>query len=170
MTQSFSITTNYMFEMPEVQSATTSPTNGVGHDGSFEEIVFVSHAARRGYTVFMPFGHSQKADVAIWKAPHRPITIQVKRGWQRGGDLAWKCYVAAARGGKDRRANAAAGRVIDKYKRYRAGDFDVLAMFHPPTEGFYFWKLIDVCGQRQVAVPALGQFNNWHVIEDALAS
>ena len=169
MTQHFNITTNYLFEMPEAQSVTTSPTNGVGHDGSFEESMFVAQARRRDYCVFLPFGHSQKADVVIWRTPHRPITVQVKRGWQKSGE-AWNCYVAAARGGKDRRAAAAVGRPIDRYKRYAAGDFDILAMFHPPTEGFYFWNLIDVCHQRQVAFPALGQLNNWHVIEEALAS
>jgi hypothetical protein len=168
MTQHFNITTNYLFEMPEAQSTTTSPTNGVGHDGSFEEIVFVSHAARRGYTVFMPFGHSQKADVAIWKAPYRPITIQVKRG--RLDTSAWSCHVAACRGGKERRAAVAAGRSADRYRRYRAGDFDVLAMFHPPTEGFYFWNLRDVCHQLRASMPPTAQLNNWHVIEDALAS
>ena len=169
MTQHFNITTNYLFEMPEAQSTTTSPTNGVGHDGSFEEIVFVSHAARRGYTVFKPFGHSQKADVAIWKAPHRPITIQVKRG-RLTSPTAWTCHVSASRNGKSKRSRRLAGLPAEAYRPYREGDFDILAMFHPPTEEFYFWKLRDVCHQLTVSMPPTAQLNNWHVIEDALAS
>jgi hypothetical protein len=168
MTQHFNITTNYLFEMPEVQSATTSPTNGVGHDGSFEESVFAMQARRRDYSVFLPFGHSQKADVVIWRPPFRPITIQVKRGRVQGAS--WFCHVSSKRSSKDHRSHVANGRDVDRIKRYRDGDFDVLAMFHPPTEGFYFWKLRDICLRLTVSMSPTAQLNNWHVIEDALAS
>ena len=169
MTQHFNITTNYLFEMPEVQNATTAPTSGIGHDGSFEESIFVSHAARRDYSVFLPFGHSQKADVVIWEPPYRPLTIQVKRGRMASG-VTWSCNVSSARGGKSKRARRESGLPADAYRQYREGDFDILAMFHPPTEGFYFWKLRDVCRQLTVTMPPAAHLNNWHVIEQALAS
>ena len=169
MTQHFNITTNYLFEMPEAQSATTSTTSGIGHDGSFEESAFVMHARRRDYSVFLPFGHSQKADVIIWKPPFRPITIQVKRGFINSGSGGYCCHVSSKRSAKDHRSALANGRNIDRLKRYRAGDFDILAMFHPPTEGFYFWKLADVFHKKTVTMPLAGQLNNWHAIEEALA-
>ena len=168
MTQHFNITTNYLFEMPEAQSTTTSPTEGIGHDGSFEESVFAMQARRRDYSVFLPFGHSQKADVVIWHPPFRPITIQVKRGRMNGSN--WFCHVSSKRSTRDHRSIVANGRDIGRIKRYGAGDFDVLAMFHPPTEGFYFWKLVDVFHKKTINAPIGAQLNNWHVIEDALAS
>jgi len=168
MTQHFNITTNYLFEMPEAQGATTSPAGGIGYDGSFEESVFVTHARRRDYSVFLPFGHSQKADVVIWRPPFRPLTIQVKKGFVNGSSYC--CCVSSKRSARDHRSVVANGRNIDRLKRYRAGDFDILAMFHPPTEGFYFWKLVDACHNKTVSMPINAHLNNWHVIEQALAS
>ena len=169
MTQHFNITTNYLFEMPDQQSSTTSPADTKIHDGSFEESIFVSHAARRDFVVFLPFGHAQKADVVIWKPPYRPITVQVKRG-RMANPTAWTCHVSSARGGNAKRSRRMAGLPVEACRPYREGDFDILAMFHPPTEGFYFWNLRDVCHQRGVAIPQTAQLNNWHVIEQALAS
>ena len=168
MNQQLTITTSYLFDMPPVVASTTCATDGRGHDGSYEEIMFLAHARRRDYSVFLPVGHAQRADVVVWKPPYRPITIQVKRGQMKGD--AWMCRVGASRGGKQKRALRSLGRDVSGYRPYREGDFDVLAIFHPPTEGFYFWNLRDVCHQRGVAIPQTAQLNNWHVIEEALAS
>ena len=170
MNQQLNITTSYLFEMPAPPVTVSSASDGRGYDGSFEESIFVTHARRQDYTVFLPFGHSQKADVVIWKPPFRPITIQVKRGFINSGSGGYCCCVSSKRSTKDHRSALANGRSIDRLKRYRAGDFDILAMFHPPTEGFYFWKLVDVFHRKTVSMPLAAQLNNWHVIEQALAS
>jgi hypothetical protein len=140
--------------------------SALGNDGSFEEICLLKAARERGFVTWMPIGHSQKADAIIWMPPHKPLTVQVKRGqWKNN---AWCAVVGAARGGKERRKAADDGRVFDKYRLYEAGDFDVLALYVPPADAFRFWLLNDIAGRHQVSVSDLSTLNNWHVIEDAL--
>jgi hypothetical protein len=140
--------------------------NALGNDGSFEEICLLKAARERGFVTWMPIGHSQKADVIIWMPPHKPLTIQVKKGKWTGNS--WCAHVGAARGSKDRRRHRDAGRPADKYRFYEVGDFDVLAVYVPPADGFRFWLLNDIAGKHQVSVSDLSTLNNWHVIEDAL--
>jgi hypothetical protein len=134
--------------------------------GLLAESKFSTQAISRGYISWWPMGHNQKADVCVWKAPYRPITVQVKLGQLKGES--WQIYVAASRGGKDRRRAKAAGRDVDKYQRYQIGDFDVLAMYVPTADAFRFWRLRDVAGTLCLYVSDLSTLNNWHVIEDAL--
>ena len=48
--------------------------------GTISELQFMVEAAKNGFTVFTPIGHSQKADVVIWKKPNKPISVQIKKG------------------------------------------------------------------------------------------
>jgi hypothetical protein len=114
----------------------------------------------------MPIGHSQKADVAIWRTPHRPLTVQVKKAQAKNGH--WRAYVGAARGGWTKSRLRRAGKAADPYRRYGIGDFDILAVYVPAVDAFRFWHLPTIAGQLQVTISDLSTLNNWHVIEDAL--
>jgi hypothetical protein len=156
----------YLFDVKEVTTEAKPERSALGNDGSFEELCMLTAARERGYVTWVPIGHSQKADVSIWLPPHRPITVQVKRA--RFAHDGWRAFVAAARGGKDIAKAKDKGRVLDKYRRYEVGDFDVLAVYVPPARAFRFYALKDVSDQRQVTISDLSTLNNWHVIEDAL--
>lgn len=55
------------------------------HSGMISEIIFATEAAKQGFGVFFPVGHSHKADLVVWKPPARPVTVQVKKAtWQKG--------------------------------------------------------------------------------------
>ena len=157
----------YLFDVKEVTVPKQPIDHSVlGNDGSFEEICLLKAARERGFVTWMPIGHSQKADVIIWMPPHKPLTVQVKKAqWHQ---KTWRAVVGAARGGKDRRRDADAGRPVDKYRLYQPGDFDILAVYIPPADAFRFWSLASIAGQHQVQVTDLSTLNNWHVIEDAL--
>ena len=157
----------YLFDVKEVTVPTVAPAyDPLGNDGSFEELCMLTAAREQGYVTWVPIGHSQKADVSIWRPPYRPITVQVKRA--RFASDGWRAFVAAARGGKDIAKAKDKGRVLDKYNRYKVGDFDVLAVYVPPAKAFRFYALKDVADQRQVTISDLSTLSNWHVIEDAL--
>jgi hypothetical protein len=157
----------YLFDVKEVTGPAFLPEHDpMGNDGSYEELCMLTAARERGYVTWVPIGHSQKADVIIWRLPYRPITVQVKRA--RFANDGWRAFVAAARGGKDIAKAKDKGRVLDKYNRYKVGDFDVLAVYVPLARAFRFYALKDVADQRQVTVSDLSTLNNWHVIEDAL--
>ena len=134
--------------------------------GSLAESRFSTEAIARGYVAWWPVGHAQKADVCVWKAPYRPVTVQVKQAQWKGSS--WQVFVAASRGGKHRARAKSSGRDLDKYNRYQIGDFDVLAMFIPTAGGFRFWRLQDVTDKLCLYVSDLSTLNNWHVIEDAI--
>lgn len=157
----------YLFDVKEVTvPAVTSAYNPLGNDGSYEELCMLTAAREQGYVTWVPIGHSQKADVSIWQPPYRPITVQVKRAQFNQGS--WKVHVAACRGGKTLAKAREDGRELDKYQRYKIGDFDVLAAFVPPAKAFRFFALKDVADQGSVTFRDLSTLNNWHVIEDAL--
>lgn len=157
----------YLFDVKEVTVPTVAPAyDPLGNDGSYEELCMLTAARQRGYSVWVPVGHSQKADVTVWLPPYRPITVQVKRAAFHQGS--WRVDVAAKRGGKHVAKAREDGRELDKYNRYQVGDFDVLAGYVPPANAFRFWLLKDVAGSLKVTFRDLSTLNNWHVIEDAL--
>jgi hypothetical protein len=157
----------YLFDVKEVTVPVLLPEyDQFGNDGSYEELCLLTAARQRGYSVWVPVGHSQKADVTIWQPPYRPVTVQVKRAAFHQG--AWRVDVASRRGGKQVSKARADGRALDKYCRYQVGDFDVLAGYVPPANAFRFWALKDVAGSLNVNFRDLSTLNNWHVIEDAL--
>jgi hypothetical protein len=157
----------YLFDVVPVTVPRIAPEhNPIGNDGSLEELCFLTAARGRGYVTWVPIGHSQKADVAIWQRPHRPITVQVKRGsFHRG---AWRAHVGSTRGGREKKLRRANKQPLDELRKYQVGDFDVLAVYVPPANAFRFWPLHTVAGQRYVTFRDLSTLNNWHVIEDAL--
>jgi hypothetical protein len=157
----------YLFDVVSVTVPRIPPEhNPIGNDGSFEELCFLTAARERGYVTWVPIGHSQKADVAIWRRPHRPITVQVKRGQFRKGG--WRCHVGATRGGREKKMRRANNKPLDELRKYEVGDFDVLALYVPPANAFRFWPLHSIAGQRCVSLSDLSTLNNWHVIEDAI--
>lgn len=157
----------YLFDVKEVTvPAVGSVYDPLGNDGAYEELCFLTAARGQGYTTWVPIGHSQKADVIIWRAPSSPITVQVKRGhFDRG---AWRVHVAASRGSDCVARRKAKGLPTQKWIRYQRGDFDVLAVYVPPANAFRFYTLTDVADRNHLSISDLSTLNNWHVIEDAL--
>lgn len=157
----------YLFDVKEVTVPVLPPEyDALGNDGSYEELCLLTAARQRGYSTWVPIGHSQKADVTLWRPPYRPITVQVKRGrFAKGG---WVAHVSASRGGNHVAKAKNDGRKLDRYQRYQVGDFDVLAVYVPPANAFRFYELKAVAGQGVVTFRDLSTLNNWHVIEDAL--
>ena len=154
----------YLINIQSVVSVTGyTPPSVLGNDGAMEEISFAKEAKARGYVIWLPWGHSQKADVCIWRPPQRPVTVQVKRGFDTGSSHA--VHVGAARAGRSKKLRRAAGLPADPYRKYKTGDFDVLAMYVPPADAFYFWRLEDICGQNSASKPVNAAFNNWSVFD-----
>ena len=159
----------YLFDLKEIAPEERQrDTAHKGSDGSLEEMLFATEATRRGYTAMIPWGHCQKADVAIWRPPFRPLTVQVKKAAWRKTSQQWHAYAASARGGRDKRLRRQDGREVDPYRRYKAGDFDILAVYVPTADAFRFYALKDIAGILHVTFRDLSTLNNWHVIEDAL--
>jgi hypothetical protein len=157
----------YLFDVVPVTVPRITPEhNPMGNDGSLEELCFLTAAKQRGYVTWVPIGHSQKADVAVWQRPYRPITVQVKRAQFHRGQ--WRAHVGSTRGGREKKLRRANKQPLDELRKYAVGDFDVLAVYVPPANAFRFWPLFSVAGQRIVSLSDLSTLNNWHVIEDAL--
>ena len=157
----------YLFDVKEVTVPVLLPEHDpMGNDGSYEDLCMLTAARQRGYSTWVPIGHSQKADVTLWRPPYRPITVQVKRG--RFQKNSWAAHVSASRGGASVAKAKKDGRPLDKYQRYQVGDFDVLAVYVPPANAFRFYALKAIVGQGIVSFSDLSTLNNWHVIEDAL--
>jgi hypothetical protein len=152
---------SYLFDIKEV-CPSAPPEDRQIDVGVLAEAKLSTEAIGRGLIAWWPMGHAQKADVCIWRPPHRPITVQVKTAQWKPHNSAWQVYVASKRGG------ACNDRKGDSYRRYADGDFDVLAMYVPTAAAFKFWRLSDISGQLCVQVSDLSTLNNWHVIEDAL--
>jgi hypothetical protein len=157
----------YLFDVKEVTVPVILPEHDpMGNDGSYEELCMLTAAREQGYVTWVPIGHSQKADVIIWRPPYRPVTVQVKRAQFHKGR--WRVNVSASRGGAMMAKAKHDGRELDKYQRYKIGDFDVLAAFVPPARAFRFYALKGVADQGSVSFRDLSTLNNWHVIEDAI--
>ena len=155
----------YLFDVKQFAKTTPEPVTHIDV-GSLAESKFSTEAISRGYVSWWPVGHSQKADVCVWKPPYRPVTVQVKHAQWKGD--CWQVYVAASRGGNHVAKARQGGRELDRYNRYKAGDFDVLAMFVPTANAFKFFQLRHVADKLCVTISDLSTLNNWHVIEDAL--
>lgn len=76
-----------LFSMDGIETIPTSggPISETCNSGALAEMTVATEAAKRGFSVFMPFGHAHKADMILWSPPSQPITIQVKKAtWQKG--------------------------------------------------------------------------------------
>jgi hypothetical protein len=113
--------------------------------GTISELEFIVEAAKSGFTIFTPIGHSQKADVIVWKKPNKPITIQIKKGFlEDSGNY------RISTSSKKPSCMANKGDKGNLYTNYIEGDFDVLAAHIVEHKCWALWRLRDIAGQSSI--------------------
>ncbi len=126
------------------------------------EVAFASKAISMGFTVFMPFGHSQKADLVIWKPPSRAITVQVKKATYQKDGGNFKFMIGSGK-------PSCASNPLDyglRYTPYQRGDFDVMAVYMAERQSFVIYKLEDIVGKSSMRWTAgRNSENNWDVLD-----
>ena len=155
-------TPDYLFSMDGIQDAPTLSRikSASCQTGLMAEMRLATEAASRGFCVFFPIGHSQKADLVIWKPPFSAITIQVKKAtFQDSGS--YKFMIGA---GKASRARNPKGYGLN-YTPYEKGDFDVLCAYILERNSFVFYYLDEIVGQSSMRWNPDGRQreNNWDI-------
>jgi hypothetical protein len=131
--------------------------------GSIAELEFLPRARRNGWHVYSPHGHATPADVILFRPPHRPISVQIKKGTYQKDAGKWKIMVGSGK-------PSCAANPNDYGKRfttYSRGDFDVLAMYVDEHDLFVFWTL-DELVERSLTTIAWrlgGNCDNWEIFE-----
>jgi len=148
------------------QEETSGVISSNNHVGDISELTFVLEAKKRGYDVFSPFGHSTKADLVIRKPSCKCLTIQVKTGTYQKPKMShhlerWKFMVGSGRPSCAANPNDYGLR----YKKYKRGDFDVLAAFIPEREVFSFYLLDDIVGKSSITWTVGNQEWNWNDLD-----
>jgi hypothetical protein len=108
--------------------------------GVVTEMIFATIMLERGYDVFSPLGHSQKADLIVHKPPFKSKAIQIKKGTPRGG-ATWQISTST------KKRTAAEGSV---YTNYQIGDFDILAAHIAEVDCWALWRIEEVAGKSSV--------------------
>jgi hypothetical protein len=127
--------------------------------GTISELQFMVEAAKNGFTIFTPIGHSQKADVVVWKKPNKPISVQIKKGlFESSGN--WKISTSS----KKPSCMANKGEKGSLYTNYVDGDFDVLAAHIVESGCWALWRLKDIAGQSSIRWDGSPK-NNFELLE-----
>lgn len=144
--------------MPEQSSMSTTCKSGM-----LAEMIFAIEAAKRGFTVFFPIGHSQKADLIIWKPPARPISVQIKKATYQKESGSWKFMVGSGKPSCAANPNNYGLR----YTAYKKGDFDILCAYVEERGDFLFYTLCEIagCSSRRWHPSSGFSANNWELLE-----
>lgn len=124
--------------------------------GEWAESVFMARAAENGLPVSRPLGESGSFDCVVGR-PGRFVAVQVK------------CTMAKLKAGK-----GYVCAVKSNNKTYRAGDFDFVAAYVIPEDGWYIVPAKLIWGQKSICLgsPA-GRFEQyreaWHLLREAAA-
>ena len=131
--------------------------------GSIAELEFLPRAKRNGWHVYSPHGHSTPADVILFRPPHRPISVQIKKGVFQKRDGKWKIVVGSGKPSCAANPNDYGTR----YTKYERGDFDVLAMYVEERDTFVFWTLSELIerGVCTVSWYSGNKSDNWEIFE-----
>ena len=129
----------YSLECDEKKGNTNAKT------GTISEIMFIAEAAKSGFDVFMPIGHSQKADCVIWKSPAKPISVQVKKGVARTAN-SWQISTSS----KKPSCQANPNEKGSLYTNYNEGDFDIIAAHIAEQNCWALYRLKDICGHSSI--------------------
>jgi hypothetical protein len=127
--------------------------------GTISELQFMVEAAKNGFTIFTPIGHSQKADIVIWKKPKKPITIQVKKAVFKKG-FSWQISTSSKKSSSQFNPNI----INSLYVNYIAGDFDILAAHITEHNCWALYRLIDICGKSSIGWNGSPK-NNFELLE-----
>ena len=135
--------------------------------GDIAELAFILEATKRNWTPFLPFSHATRVDVVLHKNGQPPVTVQVKKAVlqkrkQPHHNRSWKVVVGSCK--SSRLCNPQKERRI---KQYKAGDFDVFALYIQELDLFSFHRLSDVAGRSTM------RFNesktvrdNWEIFDE----
>ena len=131
--------------------------------GSIAELEFLPRARRAGWHVYSPHGHSTPADVILFRPPHRPISVQIKKGVYQKDSSKWKVMVGS---GKPTCA-ANPNDYGKRYSLYERGDFDVLAMYVDEQDCFTFWTLDELVerGISAISWRIGNRADNWDIFD-----
>ena len=128
--------------------------------GTKAEIAFGFEAAKRGFSIWLPWGHAYKADVIVWKYPSPPLLVQVKTATKN--DYGWRALAGAAKPSCAQNPNDYGPR----YMRYQQGDFHVLAMYVPEVHGFRLYTINEVVSGPTGLLWKQGHLiNNWNLLD-----
>lgn len=122
------------------EKLTSEKSNDNCRLGVVTEMIFATIMLERGYDVFSPLGHSQKADLIVHKPPFKSKAIQIKKGTSRGG-VSWQISTST------KKRTAAEGSV---YTNYQIGDFDILAAHIAEVDCWALWRIEEVAGKSSV--------------------
>jgi hypothetical protein len=140
-----------------------SPTSQSCDVGLVAELEFLPRARRNGWHVYSPHGHATPADVILFRPPHRPISVQIKKGTYQRDAGKWKAIVGSGK-------PSCAANPNDYGKRFTAysrGDFDVLAMYVEEHDVFVFWTLDELLDRALTTIQwrAEGKSDNWEIFD-----
>jgi hypothetical protein len=159
------ISDNYLFpvEQYEEEADLTEGQSKSCDTGTQAEILFMGEAAQRGWSVYVPLGHSTQADVILLKSGVAPITVQVKKGvYQKIGGF-WKTVMGSCKPTCAANPNDYGKR----YRKYQKGEFDILALWIMERNGFALYTLDELVevGYSTVSWRDNGRLNNWRILE-----
>ena len=155
-------TPDYLFSMDGIQDEPflSQIKSASCQTGLMAEMLLATEAASKGFCVFFPIGHSQKADLVIWRPPFSPITIQVKKATHQDSG-SYKFMIGSgkpscARNSKDYGL---------RYTPYVKGDFDVLCAYILERNSFVFYYLDEIVGKSSMRWNPDGRQreNNWDI-------
>jgi hypothetical protein len=136
-----------LFSMIDIETLPEKTGNAskTCQSGQLAEMILAIEASKRGFSVFFPIGHSQKADLILWNPPDSPISIQVKKAtWQKGGSFKFMI-------GSGKPSCAANPKLYGlRYTPYKKGDFDYLCAYIQERDSFIFYKLDEIAGKSSM--------------------
>lgn len=97
--------------------------------GDISELAVVAQLAKRGYSVLLPFGDSNRYDIVIERDGNFE-RVQVKTGTLRNGAVCFRTCSSAVRSG-------------ERHKPY-IGDVDFFGVYCPQTDKCYLVPINDV--------------------------
>ena len=132
--------------------------------GDIAELALALAATKKGYAVYLPFGHQTKTDMILMKDGSKPVTVQVKKGsLQRKRKphhaSSWKALVGSCR-------SSSSTSIGPRLKRYKKNDFDVLALYIQELNLFGFYELNAITGRSSMRWnEGKSRRNNWDIFD-----
>jgi hypothetical protein len=152
---------SFLFNVDQYRTNDFDPKRSSTCDSGTRAEMFVAmEAAKNGFSVFFPIGHSQKADLIIWKPPMRPLTVQVKKATiQEGGS--YKFMIGSGKPSCAANPNDYGKR----YTKYQEDDFDILCAVIIERNSVLIYDLKSIVGKSSIRwSPHRGiKENDWNV-------
>lgn len=125
--------------------------------GDISELAVSLEAAKRGISVFLPFGHNQKVDL-IFLIDGKPVTVQVKKAVKSGkGKGSYRARLHSSGPTKSK----ATGK---RYRYYKPGDFDILAVHVVEENVIALYRLDEIAAHSITWRRETGVRDNWDLV------